>query len=37
VVIDIFFIRDFNDAFVILAAINSLPGCSVLGSSVNRG
>jgi hypothetical protein len=36
VVIDSFF-RDFNDVFVILAAINSLHGCSIIGSSVNRG
>jgi len=33
VVIDIFFFRDVNDAFVILAAINSLNGCSIIGSS----
>jgi hypothetical protein len=32
VVIDIFF-RDFNDVFVILAAINSLHGCSIIVSS----
>ncbi len=36
VVID-FFPRDFDDVFVILADINSLHGCSILGSSVNRG
>jgi len=27
------FFRDFNDVFVILAAINSLHGCSIIGSS----